>query len=196
MSKIIHPEILLQAYADGIFPMGVGSTDYEYRWYEPSYRGIIPLEKFRISKNNQRWIRNRPHECHFNCNFREVMKQCANRSNTWINQIILDSYYLLHDLGYAHSVEVYVEEELVGGLYGVAQNGVFWGESMFRTKPEMDKVAMYYCHRRLLERGFTLWDTQYYTLHLGTYGGIEIPQKAYLMLLQQAQSSALCQFYP
>ena len=188
----ISPEVLLSAYANGLFPMADSAEDEDIFWVEPRERGIIPLADFRLSRNVQRALRNKPHEVRFNTAFRKVMEACAKRAETWINPLILNSYTDLHHLGFAHSVEIWKENELVGGLYGVTLGTAFFGESMFHHIPDADKFALFYCHKRLCERGFTLWDTQFYTDHLGRFGAISIPQSTYLQLLKTAlQSRAL-----
>ena len=185
--KTIAPDLLLRAYTLGIFPMGDEDHPDRIDWFEPHYRGIIPLAGFHVSKNTRRLIRNGHFSVWANRNFRQVMRGCARREETWISETIIRSYTQLHQLGFAHSVEVYDEQdELVGGQYGVAMGGGFFGESTFQTKPEMHKVALYYTHQRLVERGFVLWDTQFFTSHLGQFGGIEIPQSAYLEELNAA----------
>ncbi|MEO1023482.1 MAG: leucyl/phenylalanyl-tRNA--protein transferase [Bacteroidota bacterium] len=184
--KIIPPQSLLEAYAQGIFPMAQSRDDEGVDWYTAPKRGIIPLSEFRVSKNVARIIRNRHFEVRIDTCFREVMEGCAERESTWINDIILNSYTILHQHGFAHSVEVFKDERLVGGLYGVALGGAFFGESMFKRAPEADKVALYWCHQVLVQNGFTLWDTQFYTDHLGRFGAKEINQVEYKELLEDA----------
>jgi leucyl/phenylalanyl-tRNA---protein transferase len=184
--EIIPAALLLRAYGSGFFPMAESRADRSVHWVEPVLRGIIPLDGFHVSRHVERAIRNKPHEVRFNHDFRRVMELCAMRDETWINDLILRSYLNLHALGFAHSVEVYREDNLVGGLYGVSEGAAFFGESMFHLEPNMDKIALWYCHKRLLERGFKLWDTQFYTQHLGTLGAVEIQQADYLLLLQDA----------
>jgi leucyl/phenylalanyl-tRNA--protein transferase len=183
---IIPVHQLLFAYQNGIFPMSNSRYDSTFNWYEPKKRGIIPIEKFKISKNILKWIRNKPHKVTIDTAFREVVLGCADREETWISDIIIESYCNLYEHGYAHSVEIWVEDQLVGGLYGVHIQSAFFGETMFRRKPEMDKVALYYCWKILQENHFKLWDTQFWTPHLAQFGCIEIPQKQYLTLLQEA----------
>jgi leucyl/phenylalanyl-tRNA--protein transferase len=175
----------------GIFPMSPHKDSIdpeETEWYLPKVRGIIPMDGFRLSKNSDRLRRNKiPHSIRYNSDFRGVIEGCAARPETWISPLIIESYVNLHHLGYAHSVEIYNEsDELIGGLYGVALGTAFFGESMFHFQPEADKFALFYCHQRLKERGFTLWDTQFYTDHLGTLGGIAISNADYQHLLKQA----------
>lgn len=155
-------------------------------WYSASKRGVIPIEKFHISKNVLRIIRQEKFEVKVDTRFREVVKACANRETTWINDLIVNSYDVLNQAGHAHSVEVYLDGELVGGLYGVSLQAAFFGESMFKIESEADKVALYYCHQILEKNGFKLWDTQFYTDHLAQFGCIEIDAEEYEERLHQA----------
>jgi len=167
--------------------MSESEDDTGYQWYTASHRGVIPLDKFHISKNVQRIIRQGKYRLQVNRQFRKVMEGCADRSNTWISTLLIDSYELLHELGYAHSVELINREgDLAGGLYGVAIGSAFFGESMFRREPEVDKIALWHCHQILQKREFQLWDTQFYTDHLAQFGCIEIPADEYERLLRQA----------
>ena len=191
--NIIPPENLLSAYAQGIFPMAESRDAKGVEWYSASKRGIIPIEKFHISKNVQRIIRQERYQVRIDSLFREVIKACANRETTWINDLIVNSYDVLHQAGHAHSVEVYLDEKLVGGLYGVHLQAAFFGESMFRTEPEADKVALFYCHRILEKNGFQLWDTQFYTEHLGKFGCEEIEARQYQEKLEEAMGTS-CKF--
>ncbi len=184
--KIISPEILLQAYSQGIFPMADSKEDKSVDWYSASQRGIIPIEGFHASKNLRRLIRQHHFEVKVNSQFRAVVKACADRNSTWINDLIINSYDVLHQAGHAHSVEIYKDGELAGGLYGVSLQGAFFGESMFQRKKEMDKVALYYCHQILKSNGFVLWDTQFYTDHLAQFGCIEIDAEEYEERLDRA----------
>ena len=183
---VIPVETLLEAYAMGVFPMAPSRHSSEINWYTANKRGIIPIDSFHMSKNVRRIIRQHHFEIKYDTRFRDVMKACANRKTTWISDIIIDSYNRLHELGYAHSVEIYKKDRLVGGLYGVALRSAFFGESMFHYEKEMDKIALYYCHRRLVKGGFELWDTQFYTDHLSQFGCIEISDARYQFLLKNA----------
>lgn len=184
--KIIPPEILLEAYSQGIFPMADSGEGEEVDWYSARKRGVIPLDEFHMTKNVMRIVRQGRFEVKVDTGFREVVLGCADRENTWINDLILNSYDILNQSGNAHSVEVYKDEKLAGGLYGVTLGGAFFGESMFRKEKEADKVALYYCHQILKEKGFILWDTQFYTDHLGRFGCKEIEAKEYGKLLEEA----------
>lgn len=184
--KVIPPEVLLYAYAQGVFPMAESKHDEEVDWYTASRRGIIPLDGFHISKNVQRIIRQDKFEIRVDTNFRKVVQECANRESSWINDLITDSFELLHKQNNAHSVEVYQQGKLVGGLYGVSLGAAFFGESMFKKENEADKVALYYCHQILKDNGFRLWDTQFYTDHLAQFGCIEIEASEYETRLAKA----------
>lgn len=156
----------------------------------PDFRGILPLEDLHISRSLRKFIRNMPLRISFNEDFRTVIAKCAepapDRDNTWINAGIEHLYTHLHDLGHAHSVEVWEDETLVGGLYGVAIGGAFFGESMFSRRTNASKVALVALVEHLLKKGFALLDTQFLTDHLSTFGAIEISRKAYQAKLKAA----------
>ncbi|MDG5767053.1 leucyl/phenylalanyl-tRNA--protein transferase [Balneolales bacterium ANBcel1] len=185
-AEVIPVEVLIEGYAKGIFPMARSRNDPEYHWYTAVRRGVIPIDGFHISRKTRRLIRNTPHRWSVNNDFKAVIEGCADRKSTWISGRIIDSFVQLHEAGYAHSVEVYREGRLVAGLYGVALRSAFFAESIFQYEPEMGKLALFYCHKRLQERGFRLWDTQFYTPHLGQFGCIEIEAKEYDRRLDQA----------
>jgi len=185
-ATIIPPETLISAYSQGIFPMSEHKEDNEVDWYSATRRGIIPMDQFRVSSNVQRLIRQGNFEVRYNSAFREVVKACSDRETSWISPVIIESYQRLHEMGYAHSVEIWKEKKLKGGLYGVALRGAFFGEPMFKNDKELDKIALYFCHQRLKERRFKLWDTQFYTEHLSQFGCIEISAEEYEERLQQA----------
>jgi leucyl/phenylalanyl-tRNA--protein transferase len=184
MSKIIPPEILLEAYAQGVFPM---AEDGEILWFSPERRGLIPLdERFHIPHGLAKSVKRQPFEVRWNTAFRDVMLGCAAREETWIDEVILDSYCALHAAGHAHSVECWDADGLQGGLYGVALPGVFFGESMFSRKTDASKIALVALVERLREREFSLLDTQWMTSHLRQFGGYELSRKAYLAALRKA----------
>lgn len=185
MSDIIPAGILLQAYMDGVFPMG--NEDGSFDWYSPTQRGIIPLDdRFHLSRGLKKALRKKPFELRVNTAFREVMLGCAERETTWINEDIIQSYYNLFQLGFAISVECWDEEGLQGGLYGVALGKVFFGESMFSRKTDASKIALVYLVDLLREKEFTLLDTQWLTSHLQTFGGYEVSREEYMKLLKAA----------
>ena len=183
--SIIEPEILLGAYASGWFPMA-DSKEGEILWYSPEARGIIPLERLKISRSLNQTMRKNVFEVRIDTAFEAVMRACAEREDTWISEPIVRSYLNLFRLGYAHSVESWSGEILAGGLYGVALGGAFFGESMFSRKRDASKVALVHLVQRLRSRHFELLDTQFVTPHLLTLGAVEIPRAQYLRLLKPA----------
>lgn len=181
----ITPLLLETAYRQGIFPM---ADEGEIRWYSPDPRGIIDLQRFHLPRRLARTIRQGLFEIAVNQDFEKVIRACAAREETWINEEIICAYTALHRLGKAHSVEAYFEGALAGGLYGVALGGAFMGESMFTLKRDAAKVALAFLVERLVTRGYILLDTQFVTSHLQSFGAIEIPREEYLMRLQKALS--------
>lgn len=183
-------DVLVSAYASGWFPMAVGDGDI--RWFSPDPRGIIPLDAFHVPRRLARVIRRSGFTIEINRVFEEVIRACALAerdaadAGTWIDQEIFESYCALHAAGFAHSVEVWKDGKLAGGLYGVALGGAFFGESMFHYVTDASKVALVTLVDRLRERGFTLLDTQWTTEHLEQFGAIEIPRARYLKLLSRA----------
>ena len=181
---IIPLEALLNAYANGVFPM---AEDGEILWFSPERRGLIPLDsRFRIPHGLRRTLKRGLYEVRWNTAFREVMLACAERKETWIDEVILESYCALHEEGFAHSVECWDADGLQGGLYGVALAGVFFGESMFHRKTDASKVALVALVETLREKNFHLLDTQWMTDHLRQFGGYELPRREYLAQLQAA----------
>ena len=181
---MLDPVQLLSAYCDGAFPMGEEGGCIS--WYRPPYRGILPIQEFHLPARFERYLRDHPFEVRWNTAFGDVMRGCADREQTWITDVILDSYQELHRLGFAHSAEVWREGRLVGGVYGVAIGGAFFGESMFSRETQASKVALTHLQWRLKERGFIVHDTQWTTPHLAMFGGPEIPSVQYLELLHRA----------
>lgn len=185
--EIIPPSNIIKAYSDGYFPMAESSrADSDIFFYTAPMRGIIPMDEFRISKRSRRYFRKYGFEMALNQHFEDVIEGCADRESTWINPIIRDTFLYLHQLGIAHSVEVLKEGELVGGLYGLALGGAFFAESVFQYHDEAHKAALYFCHKHLKEREFELWDVQFKTDHLSTFGCIEVPAKKYKKMLHEA----------
>ena len=189
-SSEITPEVLLRAYACGIFPMAESAEDPTLFWVEPEMRGVIPLNGFRISSRLARTVRSDAFTITVNTAFKAVIAGCAapqpGREDTWINKRIRDLYIGLHELGHAHSVEVWNNDDLVGGLYGVSLGRAFFGESMFYRARDASKVAMVHLVARLRAGGFRLLDTQFVTDHLKSFGAVELPRKQYHKLLAEA----------
>jgi len=180
----LPPELLIEAYSAGMFPMGM--PDGEIGWYSPDPRGILPLEEFHVPHGLYRSLRQPGWEIRINSDFQGVLQGCAAREETWISSTISRGYTTLFRNGYAHSVEVWKGGELAGGLYGVAIGGAFFGESMFHRVTDASKVALWHLVRILKEGGFTLLDTQWNTPHLAQFGAREIPREEYLCRLKEA----------
>ena len=189
--NMIAPDLLISAYQQGVFPMAMSNG--EIGWFSPNPRGIIPIDGFHVPHGLRRVLRKNPFEIRLNTAFREVIEACAARKETWINDIIIESYCRLHALGRAYSVEAWQDARLVGGLYGVSLNAAFFGESMFHDVRDASKVALWALVRRLRERGYVLLDTQWTTPHLEQFGAVEIPRRHYLKILRESQSRS-CQF--
>lgn len=189
-SSEITPEVLLRAYACGIFPMSESADDPTIFWVEPEQRGIIPLDGFRVSSRLARTVRSDVFRVTVNTAFKRTIAGCAapqpGRDDTWINGRIRDLYTSLHAIGHCHSVEAWDGEELVGGLYGVSLGGAFFGESMFHHARDASKVALVHLVARLIAGGFVLLDTQFVTDHLRTFGAVEVPRRRYRALLDEA----------
>lgn len=181
---MIDPEVLLQGYRLGVFPMAM--EDDEIGWFSPDPRAILPLEEFHIPHTLERIARKKAFDIRIDVSFAEVMRQCANRDETWINAEMIESYTRLHQLGHAHSIEAWHNSKLAGGLYGVSIGGAFFGESMFRHVRDASKIALLALVERLRERKFVLLDTQWTTPHLRQFGAVEIPRIKYLHLLTTA----------
>jgi len=163
------------------------ADDHGVLWFSPLQRGVIPLDaRFHVPHGLKRRLKRKPFELRMDTSFREVMAGCSERSETWIDPVIIESYCGLHELGFAHSVECWDEEGLQGGLYGVALGSAFFGESMFSRKPDASKIALVGLVEWLRENRYTLLDTQWMTDHLRQFGGMEIPRDQYLRLLDEA----------
>jgi len=181
---MIDSDLLLEAYRLGVFPMAMENG--EIRWFSPEPRTILPLDSFHVPHGLKRERRARAIEIRINTSFEAVLRACAERADTWINDEIVESYARLHELGHAHSVEAWEGNELVGGLYGVAIGGAFFGESMFHRTTGASKIALWALVDHLRERRFALLDTQWLTPHLKQFGACEIPRQLYLHLLDEA----------
>ena len=190
---IIEPEFLLKAYACGIFPMGENRENPEIQWIEPEFRGIIPINEFHIPKKLRQTLRNGSYKISIDQNFTEVIRACSEtnqlRENTWINKPIENLYIRLFNMGFAHSVETYKDGKLVGGLYGVALGGAFFGESMFSRTTDSSKLALCHLSARLAKSKFKLLDIQFVTNHLKQFGALEISKDQYKTLLFNAINS-------
>ncbi|MFN2137700.1 MAG: leucyl/phenylalanyl-tRNA--protein transferase [Candidatus Promineifilaceae bacterium] len=190
-SAYLAPQFLLSAYWQGIFPMA--DDDGTIYWYDPDPRAVLPLESFHVSRSLQRVLSRREFEIKFDTSFEEVIRACAapavGREETWISSEIIEAYVRLHKLGFAHSVEAWRNGRLAGGLYGVALNGLFAGESMFSRESNASKVALAALVEHLCCRNFLLLDIQFLTEHLAQFGAIEISRRAY----QQKLAAALSQ---
>ena len=182
----LTPDILLRAYAMGIFPMSDGRADPEIHWIDPRRRGVMPLDGFHISRSLARCLRSPQFRITTDTAFDAVVAACADRDETWISQRIQRLYLQLHRLGFAHSVEVWEGAALVGGVYGVTLGAAFFGESMFSRRTDASKVALAYAVHRLRAGGFQLFDTQFLTPHLASLGAREIPRAEYQRLLADA----------
>lgn len=189
----ITPQILLKAYAAGIFPMAESAEDNALYWVEPEERGIFPLDGLRISRSLRKRIRQRRFDVRVDTAFNDVIAACAekapDRKTTWINQRIKSLYGQLYRMGCCHSVECWRGNRLVGGLYGVRIGGAFFGESMFSRERDASKVCLVRLVERLNERRFVLLDTQFTTEHLRTFGAIDVPKDKYSLMLEKAMES-------
>ncbi len=191
-SSEITPEVLLRAYACGIFPMAESADDPTLFWVEPETRGVIPLDGLRVPSRLARTVRSDAFTVTVNTAFKAVISGCAapqpGREDTWINKRIRELYIGLHQIGHCHSVEVWANDDLIGGLYGVSLGRAFFGESMFHRARDASKVALVHLVARLVTGGFQLLDTQYVTEHLRSLGAVEISRRRYCSLLDKAIS--------
>ncbi len=186
MYKTLTPELILTAYARGIFPMSESRDDQDLFWVDPDRRGVINLDDFHISRSLRKTILREPYDIRINTDFAGVVEGCANREETWINAEIFSIYMALHHEGHAHSVEVWDGSELVGGVYGVTLRGAYFGESMFSRRRDASKIALAYLVSRLKAGGFRLFDTQFITPHLSSLGATEISRSSYHQALRAA----------
>jgi leucyl/phenylalanyl-tRNA--protein transferase len=182
----LGPDLLLHAYRQGVFPMAEGRDDPEVFWVDPLRRGIVPLRGFHVSRSLARTIRRGRFQVSLDGAFEEVVEACAAREETWISGTIFDLYAELHRRGHARSVEVWDGGALVGGCYGVALGGAFFGESMFSRAADASKVALAALVERLRAGGFALLDTQFLTPHLASLGAVEVSRAEYRRRLARA----------
>ena len=186
----IDPDLLLRAYSIGVFPMSDSREATDVFWVEPRRRAIIPIDGFRLSRSLRKTLRSGTFEVSLDRAFPEVIRRCSERDETWINFEIEKGFTELHRLRHAHSIEVWQDGELAGGLYGVRLGAAFFGESMFSLRTDASKVALAWLVARLKVGGYTLLDCQFMTEHLRSLGAIEISQKDYLALLASAMSAS------
>lgn len=188
--KRFGPRELLECYARGVFPMADAREDDRVFLIDPEKRGVAPLDAFHVPRRLARTVRGDPFEIRMDTAFPRVVLECAapkpGRTETWINGVIEDLYAQLHEMGHAHSVECWLDGELVGGLYGVSLGAAFFGESMFSRRTDASKVALVHLVARLIADDFQLLDTQFITDHLTTFGAIEIPRAEYHRRLARA----------
>ncbi|MBN8630829.1 MAG: leucyl/phenylalanyl-tRNA--protein transferase [Rhodobacterales bacterium] len=195
MDEALTPEILLRAYAMGIFPMSDGRDDPDIHWVDPRLRGILPLDGFHMSRSLARQIRSGAFRVTADTAFADVVEACADRGETWISHRIQQLYVQLHAQGFAHSTEVWRGDALVGGVYGVTLGAAFFGESMFSRATDASKIALAWTVHRLRAGGFRLFDTQFLTPHLASLGGREVARADYQRLLTNALDHS-AQFAP
>lgn len=188
MYKTLSKDLILNAYARGIFPMSEARDDDSIFWVDPERRGVIPLDGYRISRSLRKTILREPYDIRINTDFAGVIEGCADREETWINEEIFHIYMELFREGHAHSVEVWDGDDLVGGVYGVTLRAAFFGESMFSRRRDASKIALTYLVSRLNAGGFRLFDTQFITPHLSSLGATEISRSSYHQALQDALS--------
>jgi leucyl/phenylalanyl-tRNA--protein transferase len=186
MTERITPELLLRAYAMGVFPMAEGRADATIHWVDPRRRGVFPLEGFHISRSLARRILRDDYSVTVDRDFAGVLEGCADRPETWINAEIHGLYTALHRAGHAHSLEVWQDGALIGGVYGVVLGAAFFGESMFSRRTDASKLALAWLMHRLRAGGFRLFDTQFLTAHLATLGAVEISRAEYHAQLDEA----------
>jgi leucyl/phenylalanyl-tRNA--protein transferase len=190
VAELLDPDLVLRAYAIGVFPMSDSRGANEVFWVEPRKRAILPIDQFRMSRSLRKTIRSGVFRVTADTAFGDVLRRCSAREETWINGIIEASFNNLHRLGHAHSIECWQGERLVGGLYGVKLGAAFFGESMFSGERDASKVALGWLVARLKVGGFRLLDCQFMTDHLRSLGAIEVDQKDYVALLSSALALA------
>jgi leucyl/phenylalanyl-tRNA--protein transferase len=186
----IPTDLLLKAYASGVFPMAESALDPEVFWVRPEVRGIIPLDAFHVPKSLAKTMRRGTFEIRFDFDFEATIDACAEkreeRKSTWINAPIREAYTQLHRMGHAHSVEAWHDGRLAGGLYGISLGRVFFGESMFSKETDASKICLVHLVKWLNARGFALLDTQFTTEHLKRFGAVDVPRARYEVMLAAA----------
>ncbi|MEJ6395279.1 leucyl/phenylalanyl-tRNA--protein transferase [Gymnodinialimonas sp. 2305UL16-5] len=182
----LSPEMMVRAYAAGIFPMSEGADDPSVFWVDPQRRGVFPLDGFHLSRSLRRRVRKGAYDVRIDHDFVGVIDGCADRQPTWINGELTACYMALHAQGAAHSVEIWDADGLAGGVFGVTLGAAFFGESMFSRRPDASKLALAHLVHRLKVGGFTLFDTQFVTDHLQSLGAIEVARADYRTELSHA----------
>ena len=177
--RSLTPDLLLGAFAAGIFPMAETRDDPEVYWVDPRIRGVLPLDGFHLSRSLAKRMRSGRYRASLNSNFEAIIEGCADREETWINDTIRDLMLDLHARGHAHAFGIHEGERLVGGMYGLTLGAAFFGESMFSRATDGSKMALAWAVDHLRRTGFRLFDTQFLTDHLASLGGIEIPRGDY-----------------
>lgn len=185
----LTPDLMLRAYAAGIFPMSEAADAPSIFWVDPQHRGVFPLDGFHVSRSLQRKIRRGGYEVTVNRDFAGVVAACSDREETWINEQIHGCYMALHLDGHAHSIEIWMEGELAGGVFGLTLGAAFFGESMFSRRTDGSKLALAHLIERLRVGGFQLFDTQFTTDHLESLGAIDLPRADYRRALKLALAS-------
>lgn len=185
---MLTAQMLLSGYARGIFPMAASAEDDDLHWFEPDPRGILPLGQLHASRSLRRDLRLGGWSARHAPDFDAVVRRCADRDTTWINQPLRLLYRELHQSGHAHALEVFKHDRLAGGIFGVVLGGAYFGESMFSTQTSGSRMALLWMDSHLRRSGFQLFDTQYLTQHLASMGGVEIPRQIYRRRLAQALS--------
>ncbi|PQO21957.1 leucyl/phenylalanyl-tRNA--protein transferase [Rhodobacteraceae bacterium WD3A24] len=183
---LLTPDLLLRAYAAGIFPMSESRSSPSLHWIDPHWRGVVPLDGFHISRSLARRLRRADYTIRCDADFTGTVAGCAGREETWINDTLFGLYLDLHGMGFAHSLEVWEDGVLTGGVFGIALRGAFFGESMFSRQRDASKIALAYLVDRLREGGFRLFDTQFISAHLQSLGAEEISRAAYRRRLENA----------
>ncbi|MEH6630956.1 MAG: leucyl/phenylalanyl-tRNA--protein transferase [Halopseudomonas aestusnigri] len=186
----ITADLLLKAYTIGVFPMAESHDSLDLHWIDPENRGVLPLDKIHISRSLRKTLRKAPFEIRCNTSFHDVLEKCSattsQRPDTWINPLIKRIYTQLFERGFAHTVECWLDDQLVGGLYGVSLGGAFFGESMFSRRSDASKVALVHLAARLQKGNYSLLDTQFTTQHLSQFGTIEVEREIYKQCLFEA----------
>ena len=182
----LTPELVLRAYGAGVFPMADGADSDDIYWVDPRKRGILPLNGFHLSRSLRKRLLRDDYKVRIDTAFDRVMEACADRPETWINDTIFELFRQLHRMGYAHSVEVWQDDAMIGGLYGLHLGAAFFGESMFSHERDGSKIALAWLVARLRRGDFTLLDTQFTTDHLESLGARAVPRTHYLDLLDRA----------